>query len=919
MGFFGKDGKCSPDWSIFLDNFPTIGVFKLPHDKNEAYIDRNASAILRIDEGRLEKSRLFGLIDELNENPAEGCKNIYVYRVNGETVYVNLKIVYEQDYLLGFVQDVTSVMQTRQRTDAQSECDELTGLYTRDYFIRKVRGALAEISGTAQCCMAVLHVNGIERVDSELNYDKTSLCIAAAAGAIKRFVSEDVIIGVKSYKDFFVFLRQMAKSEVADIFKKLSDSVKSCKITDEFGNEIQTRSGSFSLSIGYCWYPSQAATIDMMINYADFALFKAMSSGSRDREFEPSEFTKEQSSFSDSRLLNNLIDDNDFSYCFQPIVSAIDGSIYAYEALMRPKNSNPLEVLRIAREHGKLYDIELLTFENVLAEVQNNIGKFAGRKIFINSIPDCMLKEHDFYRLCDKYGDIMKQVVIELTEQSDLTDEHISRLREIYCAKGCMIAIDDYGSGYSNSAAVLNLAPDVIKIDRTLISDINTNTRKQHFLSGIIDFAKLNGIKVLAEGVETYDEMSVSIRRGVDYIQGFFTARPASDIIPEIASNVSESIRAVNINKPEIRIANVYELTERSDEPIDLCELAAEKYTVVSVKCDYAYFRGNVLESVPINIEIAENVSAHIIFENVSLNGEVRPCVIMREKSSARLEFKGNNLFLYDGISVPDTATVVIAGDGDLCIDSCRNNGCCIGSSYNESFGKLVINSGGTLELSANGDHGVCVGGGITSQKNAVSVISGNIKMSASGRDCIGLGSYDGSCEILVGGSDNCRMEISASGDNSVCIGSLYGCPEVTVSKSELILKSLGVNACCIGTLSMLTSERNPVISIFDSKADIFFRAQHGAGVGCRAPDSFIDITGTSFVIYFEGDVVAGIGSAEGGGQLSIKGGDISVSSLSGTRSLWIGQLFGKALLDNVKVNGSTVTDENYKLMPLNI
>ena len=86
--------------------------------------------------------------------------------------------------------------------------------------------------------MAAIHINGIERVDSELNYDKTALCVATAANAIKRFISDNVIIGVKSYKDFFIFFRQMTKSEISDIMKKMYDAVARCKLTDEFGNTI---------------------------------------------------------------------------------------------------------------------------------------------------------------------------------------------------------------------------------------------------------------------------------------------------------------------------------------------------------------------------------------------------------------------------------------------------------------------------------------------------------------------------------------------------------------------------------------------------------------------------------------------------------------------------------------------------------
>ena len=342
MSFFDKDGNSRHDWNIFLDNFPTIGVFKLPHDSNKAYYDKNVASMLHIEGDNMSKDSFYALLDSLNENQIEGYKNIYMYTAGGETSYIKIKIVYDTDYMLGFVQDVTQIMEARSHKDNAKEYDMLTGMYTRDYFSRRVRSMLSEISGTAQCCMAAIHINGIERVDSELNYDKTALCVATAANAIKRFASDNVIIGVKSYKDFLVFFRQMTKSEISDIMKKMYDAVARCKLTDEFGETIETRSEAYTITAGYCWYPSQAATIDMMINYADFALFRAKALGSIKREFSAEEYVAECNSYSDSKLLTGLIDDNDFSYCFQPIVSTVDGSVYAYEALMRPKNSSPL-------------------------------------------------------------------------------------------------------------------------------------------------------------------------------------------------------------------------------------------------------------------------------------------------------------------------------------------------------------------------------------------------------------------------------------------------------------------------------------------------------------------------------------------------------------------------------------------------
>ena len=80
MSFFDKDGNSRHDWNIFLDNFPTIGVFKLPHDLNEAYYDKNVAAMLHISGDNMNKEKFYALLDSLNENQIEGHKNIYTYQ-----------------------------------------------------------------------------------------------------------------------------------------------------------------------------------------------------------------------------------------------------------------------------------------------------------------------------------------------------------------------------------------------------------------------------------------------------------------------------------------------------------------------------------------------------------------------------------------------------------------------------------------------------------------------------------------------------------------------------------------------------------------------------------------------------------------------------------------------------------------------
>ncbi len=243
-------------------------------------------------------------------------------------------------------------------------------------------------------------------------------------------------------------------------------------------------------------------------------------------------------------VYRTLIDKNLFNYHFQPIVEAATGEIYAYEALMRTDSRigmNPFEVLEIASAYKRLYDIERATVFNVLERYSREMEAFGGRKVFINSIPGNSLNEADSAEIRERYSSIMGNIVFEITEQNSVSDDELKAIKSIGNPNGTnRIAIDDYGTGHSNIVNLLRYKPHIIKIDRFLISDVDKDVNKQMFVRSTIDFARLNGIKVLAEGVETSEELRTVIDFGVDYIQGYYTGRPAPDPISEIAPEIKK-------------------------------------------------------------------------------------------------------------------------------------------------------------------------------------------------------------------------------------------------------------------------------------------------------------------------------------------------------------------------------------------
>lgn len=240
---------------------------------------------------------------------------------------------------------------------------------------------------------------------------------------------------------------------------------------------------------------------------------------------------------SELKRVEQILDDNLFEYHFQPIVNTHDGEIYSYEALMRARfdpGITPYHILKYARLLGRLDDIERATFLNILTLIDSENDIIGGRRVFINSIPSAKLSEEDSKRVSELLDKHCERAVIEMTEQAEPDDVSINELKQYYAERNIKIAIDDYGTGYSNVTNLLRYMPNFVKIDRTLISEIQSSTTKRYFVREIVEFCHDNNILALAEGVETSEELRAVILLGVDLVQGYYTARPSADVLESI-------------------------------------------------------------------------------------------------------------------------------------------------------------------------------------------------------------------------------------------------------------------------------------------------------------------------------------------------------------------------------------------------
>lgn len=222
-----------------------------------------------------------------------------------------------------------------------------------------------------------------------------------------------------------------------------------------------------------------------------------------------------------------LSDFNNVHYAFQPIVEVATGELYGYEGLMRPVPFTPDEVIYEYEVRNRLQYIETLTmFQATRAFLKSGLKG----KLFLNSFP-CVAMTHDKTRAyLEEFGETIKgRLVIELLEYPEIIlNSWYAKKRYLNAlADPIIIALDDFGTGVNIDSTVVSLYnPSIIKLDRSLISKIHQNPRKQAELDQIISYMRPRGALILAEGVETKEEYDYLVKKELDLLQGFYVGMP---------------------------------------------------------------------------------------------------------------------------------------------------------------------------------------------------------------------------------------------------------------------------------------------------------------------------------------------------------------------------------------------------------
>ena len=480
---------------------------------------------------------------ELSQMIARGTKTCLEYRVHllgyGERYFESeASLIREPDGKVKQIVMVSRDITDRKAMEAyilhQSFHDALTGLPNRLLLEDRMIHATAQL-GRQYAPVAVLFIDldRFKDINDTLGHAAGDRLLQEVAERLIRCVRDGDTVARLSGDEFVVLLTGLNDArDAALVADKIVAAVSEpCQIC---GRELRV-----SLSIGIAVFPNDGQNIDELLRNADTAMYYAKQDGRGRFSF----FAKHMNDDAIQRLavgsaLQRAIVQNEFILHYQPKVSASNGEICGFEALIRWPQADgvwipPSQFIPIAEETGRIEPIGRWALREAAMQVQSwRKAGTVGTPIAVNVSAQQFIRDgvaQYIETILHETGIPSGMLEAELTESAVMTDpgKAIQALQQIRNL-GVPVSIDDFGTGYSSLAYLKRFPLNKLKIDAAFVRDIATDPDDAAIVLAIITLAHTLNLTVIAEGVETSEQMAFLIQHGCDEMQGNYFSKPVS-------------------------------------------------------------------------------------------------------------------------------------------------------------------------------------------------------------------------------------------------------------------------------------------------------------------------------------------------------------------------------------------------------